>query len=420
MDRAIEKKIWTPNRIMWIGGGIFAALVLVFLLFKAPGSSTLRIDSSRITTSTATIGTFEDYYPFNARVEPLVSVYIDVEQGGRVEEILVEGGREVEAGELILRLSNANLQRSSIDTEARLLESIERAQQTQFSRAQSQIQLEEQLLNLDYQILDLQKRYDRFQNLIGEGAISAENFEQVEDELNYLKERRELLQRRISTESEITERQIAQSQDSIERTTAALELLSASVEALNVRAPISGHLSSVNAQLGESISPGYRIGQIDVLDEFKLRAEIDQYYISQVSLGTIGQLRYNGGELDVEVTRIYPEIVDNVFTVDMGFIGLPPEGLRRGQTLTVELSFGAPVETLMVGRGSYYQETGGRWVYLISQDGTRATRTTIRLGRQNPRFVEVLDGLQPGDQIITSGYQIYGEAEELIFSEPIF
>ena len=419
MDRAIEKKTWTINRLIWLGLGVILAIAVLYMILRSPGSSTLRIDTDRITVATVRFGEFEDYYPFNASVEPLVSVYIDAEQGGRVEEILVEGGQAVSEGDLILRLSNTNMQRGFIDTETRLIEQLDRAQTTQFNRAQSSLNLEDQLQDMDYQILTLERDHERNTRLLESDAISREEFLDVEDRLNYQRQQRELLMRRIETENEITQRQLAQAEDSISRIENALELLTASVESLNIKAPITGQLSNVNAELGESITAGHRIGQIDVLDEFKLSVDIDQFYIDRVSIGTIGQLNYAQQEIPVEVIRIYPEVENNVFSVDMGFIDGAPEGLRRGQTLTVELSFGAPEQSLMVNKGGYYQETGGRWVYLINDDGQSARRMNIRLGRDNPRFVEVLEGLEAGDRIITSGYQSYNEVEELIFNEAI-
>jgi len=215
------------------------------------------------------------------------------------------------------------------------------------------------------------------------------------------------------------EKQMEQANISIERLYMSLDLLTKTVESLDVKAPISGHLSSIDAEIGQTIGRGKRIGQIDVLDNFKIRADIDQYYISKVYVGTKGKFSMDGEDYGAEVKKIYPEVVNNVFKVDMAFDGDPPKGIKRGQELTVELSFSEAGESLMITKGGFYQQTAGRWVYLISADGKSAYRADIRLGRQNPRYVEILEGLKEGDWVITSGYDTFKEADTLIFKEPL-
>jgi HlyD family secretion protein len=424
LDKPIKKRSLTPGRIVFV---VCSVVVLGFLTYALTtrsgtlsGKERLKVDPSRMTFSKVGYGEFREYYPFDGKVEPVTSVYLDVETGGRVDQIFAESGTFVRKGDLILRFSNASLQRNSIDTESRLLETLDIQRNTQFSREQNKLANKENLLNLDYQISELETKFARYQRL-GEnsGLVSKEDFQQVRDELAYRKSQRELLRERIEQEDRLSQIQLEHAHKSIERLNLSLELLAKTVESLDVRAPISGYLSSIDAEIGQNVGPGKRIGQIDLLDKLKLRADIDQFYISQVSLGTKGRFNFDGNNYAVEVQKIYPEVKDNKLSVDMAFVGSVPQGIKRGQTLTVELDFGESAKSLIVSKGGFYNQTGGRWVYLISDDRQSASRTIIRTGRQNPRDVEILEGLREGDWIITSSYDNFNEVETLIFQQPV-
>jgi len=418
MDRVIERKRGPSSRTMVLAGLVVVALGIVYVLASRSGGSRLRVDPTRMTTAAVAHGQFREYFPFDGRVEPVTTVYLDIEEGGRVEEIFVEGGHHVEKGDLILRFSNTALQRSSIDTETRLVENLNSLSNTQFARAQNALLLRDQLLDLEYRIVDTEKTYKRYEPISNE-AITREAFEKARDELAYLKDKRELLKERIAREDELNARQLEQAESSMERLNLNLDLLERIVQSLEVRAPISGFLSNIDAEIGQNINRGQRIGQIDVLDDYKISVSVDQYYISRVEVGTPGRFDLDGKTYDVVVDKIFPEVVNDAFTVDVAFAGEVPENLRRGQRITVEMNFGAPSESLMVARGGFQQQTAGRWVYLVSEDRESARRVPVRLGRQNPRFVEVLEGLRPGDRIITSSYEAFNEADELRFTQPI-
>ncbi len=424
MDKPIKKKVITPGRIVFFACSIsilaFLAYVLTADSGRFSGKQRLKVDPGRMTFSKVGYGEFREYYPFDAKVEPVTSVYLDVETGGRVDEIFVEGGKFVQKGDLILRFSNASLQRNSIDTESRLLETLDIQRNTQFAREQSRLTNNETLLNIEYQISELELKFKRYQNMGKDsGLISREDYDRVKNELEYRKNQKELLELRIKQEERLSEIQLEQANKSIERLNLSLELLAKTVESLEVRAPISGYLSSIEAEIGQNIGPGKRIGQIDLLDKLKLRADIDQYYISKVSLGTKGKFSFNGDMYAVEVQKIYPEVKDNKLTADMAFVGDLPQGIKRGQTLTVELDFGEAAKSLIVAKGGFYNQTGGRWVYLISEDRMSASRANIRTGRQNPRDVEILEGLRESDWIITSGYDSFNEVDMLTFDQPV-
>jgi HlyD family secretion protein len=421
MDRAIQKKGWSPNRWILVGGAALLAVLAAWQILIRSGHTRLEVDADRITTGVVQEGEFLEYYPFDGEVQPATSVYLDIEGGGRVEKILVEGGQHVEKGDLILQFSNTTLRNTAIGTETQLLYNLDIQRETVFNRQQSTLLLRDTLLDLDYQILDLQKTFKRQDAVMKSpySAYSVDVYEATRDKLKYLKDKRALLAERIKQEDELSTQELTQAKRSIDRLNTGLGLVNDIVESLNVRAPISGWLSTIDAQVGQNIPAGQRIGQIDLLDKFKVRVKIDQFYISKVEIGTKGHVDLDGKNWPVAVQKIYPEVKDNTFQADVLFDGASPEGLKRGQTLTVELTFGLPSHGLVVAKGGFYQQTGGRWVYLVSKDGRTAQRTSVHLGRQNPRQVEVLDGLRVGDRIITSGYDAYNETEELQFNAPI-
>ena len=420
MDKPIKKKTWTAGRLIFLVISVLVIASLVYLYASRSGKPRLKVDPSRMTFSKVGYGEFREYYPFDAKVEPVTSVYLDVETGGRVEQIYAEGGKFVTKGELIVRFSNASLQRNSIDTESRLLETLDIQRNTQFTREQNTLVQKENLLNLNYQIADLERRYKRYRAL-GEhpSVISQEDFQSLQDQLTYKTQQRDLLEERIRQEERLSQIQLEQAKQSVVRLNKSLDLLAKTVESLDVRAPISGYLSSIDAQVGQNVGPGKRIGQIDLLDKLKLRAGIDQYYIAKVAVGTKGKFTLEGNTYEVSVEKIYPEVKDDKITVDMSFVGEMPQGIKRGQTLTVELDFSESGKSLVVPKGGFYNLTNGRWVYLLSEDRLSATRTNIRTGRQNPRDVEVLEGLRDGDWIITSGYDSFNEVDMLVFPQAV-
>jgi HlyD family secretion protein len=421
MDRTIEKKGWSPRR--WVISAVLGlvALMVIWQLISRSGTSRLSVDPSRLTTAQVRGGEFLEYYPFDGTVQPATSVYLDVEEGGRVEQIVDDGGQHVEKGDLILRFSNAALERSTIQAESSLLYNLDIQRSTQHDRAQNVNLLKETLLDLDHDILDAQNKDRRYATLIkeGNGAISQEQYETQHNQIQYLQKKRDLMAERIREEDVASAREIAEAQKSIDSELTNLKMLQEIEKSLEVRAPISGYLSTIDAQVGQNITAGQRVGQIDLLDKLKVNLSIDQFYISRVQVGTIGHVNLDGRTWDVKIQKIYPEVKNSAFAADAVFVGETPESLKRGQTLTIELTFGAPSHTLIVNKGSFYQETSGRWVYLVSKDGRTARKTPVRLGRQNPLQVEVLDGLQEGDRIITSGYDTFNGVDELQFTDSI-
>jgi HlyD family secretion protein len=420
MDRALVKPRWPLARTLPLA--IATAVVLMgAVAIQRSETNRLSVDSSRLAISTIQIGEFRAYYPFDGVVVPETSVYLDLEEGGRVEEIFTKGGQWVEQGTPILRLSNTSLQRTTIDSENLLIENLDQLANTQITRAQDSLILKDQLLDMNYKIQELEKKFARYEQLSHSrnNPLTREDYEAVRDELAYQRGKRDLLQERIKQEDLLAERQLARANESVERLNQSLELLGKLVDSLEVIAPISGQLSSINAEIGQNVGKGVRVGQIDLLDKLKIHVTVDQYYASDVRVGTAGKFKLGDGEHPVLVSKVYPEVVDNAFAVDVDFIGPLPDDIRRGQALTVELNWGVPKQALMIRKGGFYQHTGGRWVYLLSEDGRTATRMEVRLGEQNPQYIEVLEGLREGDRVITSGYENFNDMALLELSEAL-
>ena len=420
MDRKIEKKA-NPLKIILITVGCLVVIYLGFAVYSRSGSTRLKVDPSRMTISQVQYGEFQEYYPFDGTVVPVTTVYLDVEDGGRVEEKFVEGGKYVEKDDKIVRFSNTSTQLNNMRNETEAVKTLDALQATALTLNQQKLNRKENLLTKEYNIKSMERQLKRYDALRKENiVVSDEEYENLVEKVEYNKALLEIQKERNKMEDALAERNLKQTEWNIDRVKLSMELYSKQIENLVVTAPISGQLSSISVEIGQKIGPGTRIGWIDKLDKLKINAGIDQYYLAKVKVGTKGKFTLDGEKYDVEVIKIYPEVdASRQFRVDMAFVGDPPEGVKRGQTLTTELSFSEAGQSLMVKKGGFYQQTSGRWVYIISEDGKTAHKQDMRLGRQNPRDVEVLEGLKEGDWIITSGYDTFKEADELIFKEPL-
>ncbi len=420
MDRPIEKSWWSAKTITTAGTLIVCTGLVVALLVDS-GTSTMTVDPTRIMVSEVQDGQFIEYIPILGTVEPIKTVFLDAVEGGQVQEIFVDDGKPIEKGDLILRLANSTLQKDSISTESRLLENINTLRNTRIDLAEKELILKEQLLDNQYRITQLEKQHARYQKMLAESknALSEVEFELIADELTYRKSKREILHARIAQEKVLREQQLAQVDQTIAQVNHNLQVVSATLENLIVRAPISGHLSTLKVELGQSIRQGENIGQIDQLDSFKVRAKVDQHYISKVAVGQLGNFSFADERYELKIDKIYPEVTNDEFEVDMSFTGAIPDGVKRGQSIQINLSLSGTVDSRVLAKGSFYRTTGGRWVYRVSEDGSHATRTDIRIGRQNPRFLELLEGLEVGDVVITSSYDTFSSADELKFAEPL-
>ena len=414
MDRAIEKKKWPPKKILWVSlGGIFIIIILYNLIF-GDHTSKFNVQIERISIEEVQNDYFQDYITQTGTVQPISTIYLDAIEGGRVEKLLIEEGTMVEEDDVILILSNTNLHLDIMNREANLAEQINNLRNTRLSMEQNKLSLKRQLLDLDYQ-LSIQKRdYDNSINLFKQNYISNKEFEEVEDRYVYLTKTRELVIENQEADSLFREIQVSQLENSVDQMQMNLEFVRQKLENLKVKAPVRGLLVSVNAEIGEAIGRGQRLGQIHVLDEFKIRLEIDEHYISRVNSNLVGEFDFTGNSYGLQIKKIYPEVRNGRFGVDLVFIDAIPDQIRTGQTFRVKLELGASQMALLVPRGAFYQSTGGQYIFVVDPTGKFAVKRDIRLGRMNPRYYELLEGLEEGERVIISSYDNFGRAEKLI------
>ena len=414
MDRRIEKKRFTPRRIA-LGG--LAAAVIAFGAYAllSVNPSSLNVEAGKLTTAPVTYGPFLEYIVEQGAVMPLTTIYLDAVEGGRVEEVYVEQGTHVEEGTPILRLSNANLQLSVMQREADLFREVNRLRETRVTMGQRRLSMRAGLVETEYQLRQAEREHARQDEMFKAELTSRQDYDDAKDNLEYLTRRRDVTVETLHQDSIFQTIQIQQLEESIDRLRLNLEVIKQNEENLTLRAPITGLLSSLIAEVGESKPGGDRLGQIDVEDEFKVRAAIDEHYIARIRSGQTGSFDFAGGTFNLVISRVYPEVIEGQFEADMEFPEGMPDGLRRGQTLQVRIALGELADALQVPRGGFYQKTGGRWIYVLDPAGETAVRRQIRLGRQNSQFFEVLEGLEEGEQVITSMYDNFGDMEQLVF-----
>lgn len=414
MDVIIEKKNRFWQKVI-IGLLVLIAVVwFSFSFYKSSGASKLNVNQSRILVDTVHKDIFQEFIPVTGNVQPIKSVIIAAVEGGRVEEKLVEDGAAVVAGTPILRLSNSDLQMSYLNQEGTLIAQINQIRNMNLLQEQQRLNLQETFLDAEYRLDILERRLAREKELYAGSAISKVQYEDTESEYKSLVRRNALLKRSFEKDSLSGIIQKEQMENSLDLMKRNLEISKKNLENLIVKAPIKGQLSGLNVEVGELIPEGFQIAQIDDLSNFKIRVRIDEFYISRVFPEQEGSFTFANEDYQLRITKIYPQVVNGGFEVDMKFINKVPEGIRRGQTVTVKLQLSAEQEALLVKRGGFYQSTGGNWVYILSQDGSKAIKREIRIGRQNPNYYEVVDGLQPGEVIITSSYENFGDKDELI------
>lgn len=380
------------------------------------GGRSLNVDAQRILVSDVTIGTFEDFIPLRGRLVPRSTVYLDAIEGGRVEQVLVEDGTTVEVGDLIAELSNTNLQLVVLGREAEVTEQLNFMRTIELQLEQNRLSHKRNLVEIDYQIVRLTRSIKRQQGLASQNLVSQSTIEELQDELNYYHNSREVTLESQATDARLQEQQLRQLRESSEQLKTSLAFAHKNLNDLNIRAPIAGKLSGFNIEVGQSIERGGRLGQIDDPDGFKLSVQIDEYYLGRVDLQQVSVAEHKGRDIGMRIVKIYPQVKDGRFEVDMLFDG-QPEGVRRGQTLQLRLTLGDNTDALLIPNGSFYQETGGSWIFVVSPDGSEAVKRPVRLGRRNTEFIEVLDGLEAGESVITSPYTSYAGMDRLTLGE---
>jgi HlyD family secretion protein len=417
MDRIIRKKKWTVKRVAWMSAAALFLILVLRLVVFADHSSKLNVQADRITVSAVHKGEFQEFITVTGTIIPVSTIYLDAMEGGRVETIFLEAGSYVNKGDSILKLSNTDLLLDIMYREAELFQQSNNLRNTRLLMEQNRLSLSADLMELDYQISQQKRVCATDDQLKKNDLISEQEYEAARDQYNYLTKKRELTLQSHQQDSVFRDTQIRQLELSLDRMDANLEIVKQNLENLIIRAPVSGQLTSLNAEIGESKNRGERLGQIDVLDGFKVRASIDEYYIVRISMGLKGEFTLNNQIYHLVIRKVYPEVLNGRFEVDMEFTDREPEGIRRGQTLHIRLELGDLSEALLLDRGGFYQTTGGRWVYVIDQSGDVAVKRNVSLGRQNPDVFEILDGLEEGENVITSSYDNYGDKDKLILKK---
>ncbi|MFC5190357.1 efflux RND transporter periplasmic adaptor subunit [Algoriphagus aquatilis] len=413
MDKKIEKKTWTPRKIVALVLGAVLIGGVIYQIVFADHRSTMNVEKDRLSIGTVKMGEFTDYILVSGQIEPARTVYLDAIEGGVIHQVIRESGALVKKGDTILILNNSNLQLDVMQRETMLYEQINNLRQTRLLLDQNDLNQQGQLAEIDYQISLLEPQYKRFKELHGKKLVSDREFEEVKEQYEYNVKRRKLTYASYRNDSIARSIQLKQLRLSENRMNASLTGVGNILDNLVITSPIAGQLATPQQlEIGQAINPGQRYGQVDILDEFKVRVAIDELYLPRISQGLRGKFTLSGTEYELEIAKIYPTITNGRFEVDMVFTGAAPEGIRRGQSVRIRLELGQSEQSLLLPAGGFFKDTGGNWVYVLNAAGN-AEKRTIRLGRKNPEFYEVLEGLVEGEKVIISGYENYGANEVL-------
>ncbi len=414
MDRIIEQSKWNKYR-PYVFATVAVILVGSALVMGARGGDTLKIDNRRIGISSVESGDFQEFIAFSGAVVPIKTYYLDAIEGGRVESRYMEAGTVVKKGDKIISLANTNLLLDIMYREAELFQQSNNLRNTKLAMQQNRLNIQSQLLDLDYQILQSRRVFERNEKLSSKAMISSDEFDSSRDDYQFLLKKRELTLQSFEQDSIYREVQVEQLESGLQRMQDNMEIVKQNLDNLVITAPVSGQLTSLNAEIGEAKVRGERLGQIDILDGFKISAPVDEHFITRVQLNQPAHFSIGSNEYTVHLNKIYPEVVNGQFRIELGFEGVEPEDIRRGQTLHMRLELGNSEQAILLRRGGFYQETGGQWVYVLDEGGESASKRQVKLGRQNQDFYEVLEGLEPGDKVITSSYSQFGDYEQLFF-----
>ena len=418
MDKPIEKKkglalAFTSKALpYWFGG--FMAIFIIWLIFR-DDSSTLRVNADTLTISEVSAGEFNDYIRVSGQVHPMTTIQLSPRESGIVEEIVIEEGTQVKAGDVIIRLSNDDLDMEILNSEANLAEKENALRNTMIQMEQEKMQLSLNILELETEVKRKGRTLESQKRLFDDGLIGKEEYLRSEEDYTLFCKKLEVTLARAEQDSMYRNVQIQQMQESLKNMKLNMQRIRNRKENLAVKAPIDGELGLLEVVLGQSIGSGAKIGQINALDSYKIEALIDEHYIDRVSAGLTATFERQNETYDAVIRKVYPEVRSGKFQADFKFSGEQPANIRTGQTYYLNLQLGQPESAVLIPRGTFYQKTGGKWIYVVSPDGGKAVKREIRIGRQNPQYYEVLEGLEPGEKVITSGYDNFGDNEVLIF-----
>ncbi len=415
MDRALPKRFWTQQRLLLSAGGVGLLALITYVTVFADKRSKLSVAREKITVSGVKIGPFEEFIAVTGVVQPLKTIRLDAIEGGYVTQKLVEGGAQVAQGQVLLKLENQSLKLSFLQSETEANRLVNDLQNTRQRLRVERFALRKALADLDAQLEQAKDTYDRQAKLFADKVVSEEDYLKAKRAYQRLAKQREIEAESQQYQEENSKLQIKQLEGTLARTQRNVALWQETLSNLVVKAPVSGQLSSIDVEVGSNINRGQNIGQIDDLNGFKMRVGVDEHYISRVFPGLNGSFEFNGQEYALGISRVFPEVRNGRFDVDMIFPKGVPQGIKRGQSSPIRLELGKAAKATLLPVGGFFSDTGGNWVYVLDNSGKRATKRTITLGRKNPEFYEVLEGLQPGEQVITSSYENFGDNEVLEF-----
>jgi HlyD family secretion protein len=418
MDRILEKKTgwrvaFTKKALPWWLGALLG-LFIIYLIAR-PNNKTLRVDKDTLTVSAAVKGEFNDYIRVSGRVQPMTTIQLSPQEGGMVQTILIEEGSKVKAGDPILILSNDNLDLQILNAEAELAEKENILRNTQIQMEQQKLDVRQNELEYGTNVEKLRRAYEQQKALYEDKLIAREDYLKAKEDYELSLKKYDLIRERSRQDSLYRGTQVDRMEESLENMLLNMQMIRKRKGNLIVKAPIDGELGLLDVVLGQTIASGAKIGQINSVGTYKVEAQIDEHYIDRVVAGLEATFERQGETYATSIRKVYPEVRDGKFKADFKFEGEQPDNIRAGQTYYLNLQLGQPEEAVIIPRGTFYQKTGGKWIYVVNKDGNKAVKREIRIGRQNPQYYEVLEGLEPGEKVITSGYDTYGDSDVLVF-----
>lgn len=414
MDRVVVRKR-IDKRILIAGAAAgVLLLILIFWLF-APRADSQSVAKDRLTISAAEQGVFEDYLPLRARVAPLLTVYLDAVEGGRVEQMMVEDGAQVTRGQLLAVLSNADLQLSTLARQTEVEQQLNNMRSQELALAQVRSANQRDINQAQTDLAKARRQHDLYEPLAKRGFVSSKVYRDSRDDLTYQRKRLEILRRSVAQDEALQASQLQQLRASAQSLNSGLAIARGSLGQLNLRAPVAGQLSGFSIQLGQSVQQGERVGQIDSAGRSKLEADVDEFYLGRVSVGQTATADIDGKTYRLRVAKVYPQVRNGQFKIDLVFVQAEPQTIQRGQTVQLKLTLGDSARAVMIPNGAFFNDTGGNWVFVVDKRGNSATKRTVQLGRRNADFIEVLSGLKPGERIITFSYSGLVDKDHLTF-----
>lgn len=414
MDVQIEKKRFSVGKLAMIGGVIVLLTFIIYVIMNTSGGAKLTVNKERLVISTIKSTLFQENIPVSGTVLPITTIYLDAVEGGRVDEKFVEDGAMMKKGDPILRLSNTDLELSLVNQETAVYNLLTQMQISQNAARQNTINRLNQYTDVENNLIEAKRLYELNKRLYEKEAVGRQEYQSSLNNYNYQKQRMELTKKILKQDSISTKQEIEQAKSSYQRTQNALKLMRKKVEDLVVRAPIDGQLTSLDAEIGQSKTKGQRLGQLDVINAFKVRVEVDEFYISRIYAGQKGTFTLNNKTYSLIIRKVFTQVNGGKFQVDMQFENDVPTGIRRGQNLQIRLALSAEKQAFVIDKGGFFQKTGGNWVFKLSEDGSTAYKVDIRLGSQNTQYYEIISGLSEGDKVITSSYDSYNDIEQII------